>query len=671
MEEYLDFLDNNYDKLDELNFKIIKKHINILDNSNYFQNGIKYSIEKKYINIIKLLLEENSEITEFIIFSLLENFDIDIIIVFLNYNLNIDKLLKLSIIKLKLLEEKYIELLLTDNFYDFDKSYLVNFAAHNGYNKLLSCLLYNKQNKTLQHSLLHAIDQNHKECIQTLVTYGADLNLYTAEIPNCKISNFPCGVCYCKRGIYPIVCAIKKNNIFLVNYLLKLDATFEIINIFKNINITNICIYHNYIDMLQLLLDNNIKLKINYKDDKNLSINNTCTDNIINFNDKSNTLYYTLDIENYYMSPLICFLLCILRNKFYIEPVKMLRFIFKNSDLDPNLYCNNMKLTPISLLCHPIIINSIKFDLYLKIFNIFINNGGNVNYALLLLSSINDKLLKSYKKHYKSDIDIIKISKIIKILINIYDADINYKNSSGYSPLIMAVYSKNYKIVYTLLELGADPNITDLNNNTALNYTLIEINNYNNIYDFNDFFGSHIKNNEINLKYLYHSLEIVDFIKLLCSYGANLNLEDNNGLSFNSYISDIITIINTKSVELYLDILELYLSIERLLNNKIILSTYYLYKLNNEEFEKDILPKLPNEYLCPISKYPFIDPVISSDGYTYERVFFNKYISYSDKSPILNTKLENTQVFPNIILQNIVKKKILELIDELNDTFLI
>ena len=264
MEEYLDFLNINYDKLDEFNLKIIKRHIKILDNSNYFQNGIIYSIENKYINIIKLLLEENSKITEVIILSLLENFDIDIITIFINYNLNIDKLLKLSIIKFKLLEENYIELLLTDNFYNFSKSYLVNFSAHNGYNKLLSCLLYNKQNKTLQHSLLHAIDQNKKDCIQTLITYGADLNIYTAHDPNCKISDVSCNICYNKHGIYPIVCAIKKNNIFLVNYLLKSEANFDIIDIFKNINIINICIYYNYIDMIQLLLDNNVKLKNNY-----------------------------------------------------------------------------------------------------------------------------------------------------------------------------------------------------------------------------------------------------------------------------------------------------------------------------------------------------------------------------------------------------------------------
>lgn len=76
--------------------------------------------------------------------------------------------------------------------------------------------------------------------------------------------------------------------------------------------------------------------------------------------------------------------------------------------------------------------------------------------------------------------------------------NINANSDSG-TPLMAAVFKNDLKMTQMLLDLDANPNITDPNKVTALHYAV-------------QFMRS-------------------DFIKLLVSYGADISLKDNKGLS--------------------------------------------------------------------------------------------------------------------------------------------
>ena len=76
--------------------------------------------------------------------------------------------------------------------------------------------------------------------------------------------------------------------------------------------------------------------------------------------------------------------------------------------------------------------------------------------------------------------------------------NININSDSG-TPLMAAVFKNDLKMTQMLLDLDADPNIADPNKVTALHYAVQFIRN--------------------------------DLIRLLMSYGADISLKDNKGLS--------------------------------------------------------------------------------------------------------------------------------------------
>eukprot|EP01083_Nonionella_stella_P019801 54943_1 len=70
------------------------------------------------------------------------------------------------------------------------------------------------------------------------------------------------------------------------------------------------------------------------------------------------------------------------------------------------------------------------------------------------------------------------------------------------------------------------------------------------------------------------------------------------------------------------------------------------------------------ELLCPITKSIMKDPVICSDGHSYERSAIEEWLKRHDRSPMTNAKLVTKQVFPNhslrsmIAMQNTINKKL-------------
>lgn len=67
---------------------------------------------------------------------------------------------------------------------------------------------------------------------------------------------------------------------------------------------------------------------------------------------------------------------------------------------------------------------------------------------------------------------------------------------------------------------------------------------------------------------------------------------------------------------------------------------------------------IPNEYLCPITHEIMIDPVCVSDGFTYERKAIEEWLTKKQTSPIINSSIEGTQIYPNKILKMLIDRYI-------------
>ena len=60
---------------------------------------------------------------------------------------------------------------------------------------------------------------------------------------------------------------------------------------------------------------------------------------------------------------------------------------------------------------------------------------------------------------------------------------------------------------------------------------------------------------------------------------------------------------------------------------------------------------LPQSFYCPINHSVMIDPVVCSDGHTYEREFIEQWLKNNATSPLTNLKLDHTHLTPNITLR--------------------
>ena len=60
---------------------------------------------------------------------------------------------------------------------------------------------------------------------------------------------------------------------------------------------------------------------------------------------------------------------------------------------------------------------------------------------------------------------------------------------------------------------------------------------------------------------------------------------------------------------------------------------------------------VPESFLCPISMEVMRNPVICSDGHTYEKAVVEDWLTRSDRSPMTNEKLANMTLIPNHALR--------------------
>jgi hypothetical protein len=55
----------------------------------------------------------------------------------------------------------------------------------------------------------------------------------------------------------------------------------------------------------------------------------------------------------------------------------------------------------------------------------------------------------------------------------------------------------------------------------------------------------------------------------------------------------------------------------------------------------------PDAFVCPISFELMEDPVMCSDGHTYERAAIQDWLRKNETSPKMNERLESAMLFPN------------------------
>ena len=66
--------------------------------------------------------------------------------------------------------------------------------------------------------------------------------------------------------------------------------------------------------------------------------------------------------------------------------------------------------------------------------------------------------------------------------------------------------------------------------------------------------------------------------------------------------------------------------------------------------------ELPAWALCPISLAPMLDPVMTSDGYTYERSAVSRWFSQQRSSPMTGAPLADTRLTPNLLVRSLVSE---------------
>eukprot|EP00930_Biecheleria_cincta_P069406 TRINITY_DN57149_c0_g1_i1.p1 TRINITY_DN57149_c0_g1~~TRINITY_DN57149_c0_g1_i1.p1 ORF type:complete len:859 (+),score=161.86 TRINITY_DN57149_c0_g1_i1:105-2681(+) len=64
----------------------------------------------------------------------------------------------------------------------------------------------------------------------------------------------------------------------------------------------------------------------------------------------------------------------------------------------------------------------------------------------------------------------------------------------------------------------------------------------------------------------------------------------------------------------------------------------------------------PPSFYCPISRQCMHDPVVLTDGHTYERRYIEQWLEQRDTSPVSGAKLRQKAVFPNHALRNAIEE---------------
>ena len=67
---------------------------------------------------------------------------------------------------------------------------------------------------------------------------------------------------------------------------------------------------------------------------------------------------------------------------------------------------------------------------------------------------------------------------------------------------------------------------------------------------------------------------------------------------------------------------------------------------------------LPQDFICPITQAPMVDPCVCADGHSYERTAIAAWLETHDTSPQTNLPLEHKQLVPNTTLRNLIRSRV-------------
>jgi len=64
----------------------------------------------------------------------------------------------------------------------------------------------------------------------------------------------------------------------------------------------------------------------------------------------------------------------------------------------------------------------------------------------------------------------------------------------------------------------------------------------------------------------------------------------------------------------------------------------------------------PEEFICPITQVTMVDPVLASDGRTYERSAITEWLRTHSTSPITRETMHQQSLMPNYALKSMIEK---------------
>ena len=64
---------------------------------------------------------------------------------------------------------------------------------------------------------------------------------------------------------------------------------------------------------------------------------------------------------------------------------------------------------------------------------------------------------------------------------------------------------------------------------------------------------------------------------------------------------------------------------------------------------------MPDAFLCPLTLDLMMDPVVTSDGQTYERRSIEQWLAQSSTSPLTGHPLPHLGLAPNVVLRGLIR----------------
>ena len=75
---------------------------------------------------------------------------------------------------------------------------------------------------------------------------------------------------------------------------------------------------------------------------------------------------------------------------------------------------------------------------------------------------------------------------------------------------------------------------------------------------------------------------------------------------------------------------------------------------NVSEMHEAKMPRVPASFKCPITHRRMKDPVMTSDGYTFERRAIERWFARERTSPLTGKPVSSKQLIPNRLIKTMI-----------------